>query len=109
MMEADIKENNCRDTGCKAIASKRQHESTLSCKTSQSRNEICVGCSYKNNDLCQKMEGTKIPGELEQKGLTERTYRGYRHECYGCMPMRNQSHNHSENHYREIEKKSRKT
>lgn len=42
----------------------------------------------------------KTPGEFESEDVIEGTYRGYRYECYGCMPMRNQSHHHSEYHYR---------
>lgn len=46
----------------------------------------------------------KTPGDLENEGVTEGTQKGYRHGCYGCMPMRNQSHHHSEHHYRANER-----
>lgn len=72
-MEADIKKNNGRHKGCKAISSKRQHQSILSCKTSNSRYDLCVGydCYYKNNDLCHKMEETKTTEDLEKEGLKD--------------------------------------
>lgn len=41
------------------------------------------------------------------EGVIEETYKGYRHGCYGCMPMRNQSHHHSEHHYREERERGR--
>lgn len=45
------------------------------------------------------MEVKGTPGELENEGVIEGTQKGYRHGCYGCMPMRNQSHHHSEHHF----------
>lgn len=37
---------------------------------------------------------SKAPGESENERVSTWTYRGYRHGCYGCMPVRNQSHHH---------------
>lgn len=60
--------------------------------------------TVKTKCCCYHREGKRTPGELEDEGVIEGTYKGYRHGCYGCMPMRNQSHHHSERHYRENEK-----
>lgn len=60
--------------------------------------------TVKTNAAVITQRGKKTPGELEDDGVIEGTHKGYRHGCYGCMPMRNQSHHHSERHYRGSEK-----
>lgn len=47
---------------------------------------------------------SKAPGESENERVSTGTYRGYRHGCYGCMPVRNQSHHHRGERRREREK-----